>query len=170
MARALAAVIGALATLSAAPGAMAQLPSAGDVTDLLRSGPGTIDHVADWADRACGSLTGEACASHLELQPRWGQFAGAPGPSVVVLFSTGNTLGSTGVAVVTRVAPGQLRLQIPQSTRVQSAMMRQGRLRLVIDVFCRSRGSSFGTFGNPRLQQYSMRGTTIVRTGRRARC
>ena len=153
----------------AAPVALAQLPTAGDVADLLRTGPGTVPHVAEWADEQCGSLTGEECASYLELQPSWGQLAGASGPSVLAGFSTGNSLGSTGVAVVTRLASGELKLQIPQSTRVQSARFANGRLRLVIDFFCRQ-PQGYSSFGNPRLQWYSMRGDTIVPSGKRARC
>ncbi len=152
-----------------APAALAQPPSAGDVADLLRTGPGTLPRVAEWADGQCGSLIGEECASYLELQPKWGQFAGAPGPSVLATFATGNTLGSTGVAVVTRLASGGLKLQIPQSTRVQSATFANGRLRLVIDFFCR-RPEGYSSFGNPRLQWYSMSGDTIVPSGKRARC
>jgi hypothetical protein len=153
----------------AAPAALAQSPTAGDVADLLRTGPGTVPHVAEWVDERCGSLIGEECASYLELQPKWGQFAGAPGPSVLARFSLANTLGSTGVAVVTRTASGGLKLQIPQTNRVQSATFANGRLRLVIDFFCPLRGGP-STFGNPKLQWYSMRGDTIVPSGRRARC
>lgn len=153
----------------AAPAALAQSPTAGDVADLLRTGPGTLPRIAEWADEQCGSLVGEDCASYLELQPKWGQFAGAAGPSILATFATGNTLGSTGVAVVTRLASGGLKLQIPQSTRVQSATFANGRLRLVIDLFC-PRPEGYLTYGNPRLQWYSMRGDTIVPSGKRARC
>ena len=159
---------GALAAV-AAPAALAQSPTAGDVADLLRTGPGTLPRVAEWADEQCGYLTGEDCATYLELQSKWGQFAGGPGPSVLAAFATGNTLGSTGVAVVTRLADGGLKLQIPQSTRVQSAMFSGGRMRLVIDLFCR-RPEGYSSFGNPRLQWYAMRGDTIVPSGKRARC
>ena len=152
-----------------APKPAAQLPTAGDVAELLRTGPGTVPRVAEWADR-CGSLTGEECASYLDLQPRWGRFRAAPGPSVLAMFSTGNTLGSSGVAVVTRLASGELKLQIPQSVRVQSARFTRGRLRLVIDRACRVPPSDIATFGHPRLQWYRMRGDTIVPSGKRARC
>ena len=152
-----------------APVALAQSPTAGDVADLLRYGPGTVPHVAEWVDEQCGSLTGEECAAYLELRPSWGQFAGAPGPSVLAGFSTGNSLGSTGVAVVTRLASGGLKLQIPQSTRVQSARFANGRLRLVIDFFCRQ-PQGYSSFGNPRLQWYAISGDTIVPSGKRARC
>jgi hypothetical protein len=169
MNRAVALVVGGMTALALPPAALAQLPSAGDVADLLRTGPGTLPRVAEWASEACGSLTGEACAAYLELQPRWGRFTGAPGPSVLATFATGNTLGSTGVAVVTRLASGQLKLQIPQWGRVQSALMRGGRLRMVVDLMC-SDGQGFRSFGHPRLQWYSMAGDTLVRSGRRARC
>ncbi len=162
-------VIAASAIASASPSA-GPLPGAGDIADLLRTGPGTLDRASEWVTRICGPDTGAACAKALGLEPRWGRFAGQPEMSVLSHFSTGGTVGSTGVAVVSRLASGELRLQIPKEVRVTSARMSGGRMRLVVDLRCRSAGLPIATYGYLRVQWFVMQGVTIVPTGTRARC
>ncbi len=161
--------VGVACGLSSPP-AVATAPTGAEVIELLRASPNP--RISGWVRQACGAdLVGDACARHIgeNLRVTWGTFTGQSEPSAIAIFSTGSTLGSTGVAVVTTLEPGGARLSIPLSTRVLSARMVAGRLRVVQDIRCVPRGEP-GSYGYPRLRWFALRGEAVVAVGKRPRC
>ncbi len=161
--------VGVTCGLSSPP-AVATAPTGAEVIELLRASPDP--RISGWVLRECGAdLVGDTCARHMgaSLRVTWGTFTGQGEPSAIAIFSTGGSVGSTGVAVVTPLEPGGARLSIPLSTRVFSARMVAGRLRAVQDIRCVPRGE-LGSYGYLRLRWFALRGEDVVAVGKRPRC
>ena len=170
--RAVSCVAACALSLMAVATAVAQPPTRGEVVDLMRLTPGANARVASWVDEQCGAAAGDACADILgdALIVRWGRLGTVADPSAIAIFSTGNTLGSTGVAVVARAATGEGVLSMPLTGRVFSARAIGGRLRVVQDMACTRAGERGTTFGYLRIRWYALRDGTLRAVGQRPRC
>ena len=170
--RAVSCVAACALSLMAVATAAAQPPTRGEVVDLMRLTPGANARVASWVDEQCGAAAGDACADILgdALIVRWGRLGTVADPSAIAIFSTGNTLGSTGVAVVARAATGEGVLSMPLTGRVFSARAIGGRLRVVQDMACTRAGERGTTFGYLRIRWYALRDGTLRAVGQRPRC